>query len=206
MRVPLDSRKEKENLRIVILMMIATLVSTATDTCSDVLGRIVFAAEPGGTSCNLVDVVPGPVYAHLLITEAARVNAVQFAAPKPACWVGATWIGDSIVFPVHTGDSQNLSDPHGLMIGLPSCMTSPVYLGAIVFWTQGQAPPCCVYPIVKANDWEPGIPTPIMLACDGQEHGITPGYAVVNPDPSCSCGGPVAAEPKTWGALKALYR
>jgi len=191
-------------VRALVILIAGTLFCASTLAWTQPEGRIRLAADVGGLSCNIDDAAPGILYVHMLITERTDVTGVQFAAPKPACWVGATWLSDQIAFPVYIGDSQN-NFYGGLSIGLGSCLSSPIYLGAIVYMTQGQAQPCCVYPVVKTYDLVPGIPTPIVATCDFVADGINAGYAVVNAQPNCSCDEPVSTEDRTWGALKALY-
>ncbi len=191
-------------MRFAIVIVLGILLFTASPSCPETLGRIELAADAAGTNCNIVDTAPGFIYVHILITQALAVDGVQFRAPKPACWLGATWLADSMAFPVTIGDTQN--DPRGLSIGLGACRSSPVYLGSMIYMTQGQASPCCSYAVLKAFDLTPEIPTPIMVACDETIHGIAPGTAVINPGPGCYCISPVPVDETTWGAVKALYR
>jgi hypothetical protein len=192
-------------MKLAIVIIVGILLLTASPSSPDTLGRIELAADAGGTNCNIVDTAPAVIHVHMLITQALAINGVQFRAPKPACWVGATWLADSNVFPAHIGDTQN--DPRGLSIGFGPCRSSPVYLGSMIYTIQGQALPCCLYPVLKAIvDGRPDLPTPIMVACDDMMHGIAPGFAVVNPGPGCYCISPVPVDDTTWGAVKALYR
>ena len=191
-------------MRIVIVIMTGVLICAVTISFSQAQGRIDLVADPGGVSCNILDTAPGLVRVHMLVTQRLGVTAVQFAAPKPACWVGATWLLDEIAFGVPIGDSQN-NLPYGLAIGFGACLDSPIYLGAIVYLTQGQALPCCYYPVVKTEDTYPEIPTPVMVTCDFEIDGIAGGHAIVNAQPGCSCDEPVPVEQTTWGAMKALY-
>ncbi len=191
-------------MRVVLLVVAGILVFAAAWGAAQTQGRVTLTADVGGVTCNIEDVAP-LVYVHMLVTERADVAAVHFAAPKPSCWVGATWLGDNISFPVVIGDSQN-NYIYGLSIAFGDCLDSPIYLGAIVYWTQGQALPCCWYPVVKTDDGYPNIPTPVMSTCDYRAAGINAGSAVINAQPECSCDEPVAVEEATWGAVKALYQ
>jgi hypothetical protein len=160
-------------------------------------------------SCNIVDTTPGLVEVHIFVIGVDGLAGIQFGAPTPACWEGATWISDNINPPyIFLGGTQE--SPHGISIatgcndGGPN---SPIYLGYMLFSTQGAGTACCEYPIVKVDDNYPEIPGPIMVLCDQ----ITEVVGVfesgtINADPDCGdCLVAIPTEETSWGAIKALY-
>ena len=176
-------------------------------------GRIALTGSADGTVCSVVDIASGIVEVHIFVFDVVGLTAIQFAAPKPACWSGATWIADNIDTPVIIGDTQ---DPiGGLSIAWGNCTSdggggfdSPVHVGSMTFFTSGQAPPCCLYPVIKASgDLHPEVDGPIVVLCSDMTEVAGIGVeAVINPQPECSCLTPVPIEETTWGAVKALYQ
>jgi hypothetical protein len=182
------------------------LVVTWSSAPCQTEGRLVLASDAAGTDCRVVDTTPGTIEVHMVIQNVDGVAAVQFGAPKPDCWTGAVWVEDRIAFPVAIGDTQ-FNDPRGLSIGLGACMDSPVYLGSIVYSTQGEAIPCCPYKIVKVpTDLHPEIDGPIMVVCPAMNSvvGLSSG-AVINVDPECDCMSPLPVREATWGSVKSLF-
>jgi hypothetical protein len=173
---------------------------------SQVVGRMELTSDAQGTSCVIDDSAPGVMSVHMFIRDAGDVLAVQFGAPKPACWVGATWLGDVIPWVVKVGDTQ-FNDPRGLSVAFGFCNPSPVYLGSIDYITSGLALPCCEYPIVKVpTDLYPEIEGPIMIVCPNSEEVIGFGAgAVINVDATCDCMQALPTETSTWGAIKEIY-
>lgn len=192
-------------LATAILMVLASMASAQTG------GRVELFADADGTDCAILDTAPGVVTVHMVLVGATEVGAVEFGAPVPECWTGAVWLEDNIPWPVHIGDSQ-LNEPSGLSIAFLSEVTcgqsnSPIYLGSISYSTQGAAPPCCYYPVVKAADAHPEFDTPIAVKCTDYLFGVEAGGAWINPDETCSCTGqmPLPVHDTSWGRVKALY-
>ena len=199
---------------MVIALACVALLSASGPAWSQ--GRIALMGSADGTVCSIQDAAPGIVEVHIFVFDVVGLAAIQFAAPIPACWSGATWIGDTIDTQVVVGNTQ---DPVlGVAIAwgdVAPCtseggggLNSPVHVGTMMFSASGQATPCCAYPIVKASgDLHPEVDGPIVVLCSNMMEVAGVGVeAVINPEPNCSCLTPVPIEETTWGAVKALYR
>jgi hypothetical protein len=173
------------------------------------MNKIALSTTADGRTCNINDTY-GTVDIHVVALDVENFDAIQFAAPIPECWTGATYLGET-----HDGLLQlgNTQDPvHGLAIVWGGeCLTGNVHVAKITIQTTGAAPPCCPYPIVKATgDLHPEVPGPIIVVCDPSEPdglrltGVSVD-AVINPDPTCGCMSPLPVEETTWGGIKALY-
>jgi hypothetical protein len=148
--------------------------------------------------------MPPIVQVYVFMTGPATATGARFAVPKPACWVGSTWLGDALppgTAVIGTQSDWSLAFYAG---GWPcsGSQTPPIYLGAISFLISNQSLPCCHVEAV------PGLAYS-FTDCNFAEHPLEPGLAmVVNPDESCGCQGGIlaATEPVTWGRVKAMYR
>jgi hypothetical protein len=193
-----------------ILVVIVCLFALYSLSKAQTVGEIRLFADIEGTECNIVDNSPGFVEVHMIVTGVAGFGGIQFSAPKPDCWIGATWVGDNIPFPTVIGDSQNnyeggLSVAFGYLCN-DGGATSPFYIGKISYLTQGEAQPCCVYSVRKADvDGHPEINSPLIVYCDITLGGIHSGYAIINADDTCACYRPVPTQDTTWGRVKVLY-
>ena len=189
---------------LLVACVVVALVSAVAS--AQTMGRIGLASDLAGGDCNLFD-IPGIVEVHMFIYNLAGVAGVHFAAPKPDCWTGATWLFDNVPHAVFLGNTQ---DPvAGLAIGFGLCIDSPVHLGSIVYFSQGQAPSCCMYPVIKAQaDGHPEFDSPIMILCSEltKVFGTAGFVSPINPDHTCDCMLPLATERTTWGGIKSLYR
>ncbi len=136
-----------------------------------------------------------------------RYNSERRSPP----WTGASWIGDVMPYNVVVGDTQ--VDERGIAIGFGFCLDAPIYVGKIVFLSQGLSELCCEYQITKSpNDGYPDIPHPIAVVCIGdpadknnEVRGMGRSHATINPVTECDCGAGVSSEQTTWGAMKALF-
>lgn len=183
-------------------LLSAALVILAGVVYAQTGGRVELYPDAQMSSCSLVDDAPGIVQVHMFHTNIREAAAIQYAAPKPECWEGATWLGDVIVFGLQTGNTQD--EFFGLSIGYQLCAQLPVYIGYMSFVTSGTAQTCCVYSAVGAS----GAPSGLIEVVDCDEHKLYGGAndLVINPDHTCPCQFPVAVEATSWGAVKALYR
>jgi len=192
-------------------MRIALLVLTICVFClpglaSGSTGSFALTSDPEGTNCAIDADEAGQIKIHMFVKEAEGVTAVQFAAPKPDCWTGATWLADNIMFPVVIGDTQ-LNRTSGLSVAFGACLESPIYLGYMLFNMTGAAASCCEFPVIKAiHDNHPEIPGPLMVDCAITHVEALTGVAVVNVGPGCNCAQTVANRETTWGGVKEMFK
>ncbi len=158
-------------------------------------GSIGIFADVAGTNCNLPDPGPGLTQYYIVHVHTTGSTASQFSAPKPACFT-ATYLSDTNMFAVTIGNSQT-----GTSVGYGSCAVGARHVMTINYFTNGQTPPCCYYPVLP----DPyAVPLAILTAdCSNQLRTATGGTGIIKSGPSCQCG--VAVEESTWGQVKALY-
>jgi hypothetical protein len=178
-----------------------TIRNGGVETLTWSVGGIVgLYADPQGTNCNIVHSGPGllPVYVVHSYTDGA--TAMQFAAPKPACWTNATYLSDTDPYPVTIGNSQT-----GKAVPYGTCLSGSIQATTINYFVQDPpGEPCCIYPVLP----DPNVPSGQieMVHCDNTLGFALGGYAVIHPDASCMCArGTVSAEETTWGRIKSLY-
>ncbi|MDH4036436.1 MAG: hypothetical protein OEX18_00775 [Candidatus Krumholzibacteria bacterium] len=155
------------------------------------------------SECAIVDDGPGIRSVYVFHTGNASATASEFSVPLPACWTGASWVGDNVVPGFLTvGTSQT-----DLSIAYAGCVDLPVFIARINFSVTGKAPPCCrvlVAPPLTQSPQEI-----VEVSCDYQTHAVGTGLGVtVNPPTSCACDSPTTlrTEPATWGRVKAIFR
>jgi hypothetical protein len=159
-------------------------------------GTLGLYSDTAGLDCNLWDVVPGIGTYYVVHTGTSGATAVQFSAPKPACFL-ATYLADTAVFPATYGDSQT-----GVIVAYNGCYHSPIHVLSILYFCQALTAPCCVYralpdPSVSSGRIE-------VADCSFMLLFAAEGCAIVNPNNSCPCQG-TPVEESTWGGIKALY-
>ena len=179
------------------LLSMLLVLAGATICAGDTLGVY---ADNGGTSCNIVDYFAGirPVY--VVHTSYGGATASQFVAPRPACWTGAVWIGDSTPYcaGVGCGDSQT-----GITLVYGACKIGAIHVLTISYFVQGSSQSCCLYPLLPHPGSSGGQVE--VADCDFNA-GVAIGLvATVNADATCPCGYPVPVEETTWGRVKSLY-
>lgn len=153
-------------------------------------------ADQYGSSCNLGGGA-GLRFAYVIhVTEGA--TAIEFMAPKPACWTGATWLRDEPWFVPDwcCDDSQT-----GEMIAYGACKAGTFPILTIVYSVQEPSAPCCPYPVLPY----PGDPGLQVADCDYNFAPAAAMMGMVNGNATCPCGYPVPVEETTWGSVKALY-
>jgi hypothetical protein len=171
---------------------------------SPVLGqteKIGLYADALGTDCSIADTGPGIIEVHMIHYGSEGSIGVSFRAPKPACWVGAIWVGDVLSEPFQAlgGTQQAYYD-----VGYAGCRVSPIHIGKMNYFSAGTSNPCCEYPVLPSY-----FPTVISVDCQvpfGAEVRIGAGKVTINENENCPCNPPVAVEETTWGGVKALYR
>jgi hypothetical protein len=186
--------------RIAPLVVVLALVVARGSFAQD---RIELYADINRTQCAVSEANGPLIQIYVWLTGSAVTRGARFIVPKPACWQGATWVGD-VVNPIHTAllDSQrdwsvvfNTASLDCTAANIP-----PIYIGTVNFFVSGQSLPCCQLKPMPSLEY-------VFLDCDYGEHALGPGLPVtVNANASCPCQSPVAVEPTTWGRVKSLYR
>jgi hypothetical protein len=193
----------KPLLSFAFSLLVAVLVSGALAQT----GTICLYADPQGTQCTLSDTAPGLLSVYVihdpLSTPAGGVRAVEFAAPKPDCMVGATWVTDYSTTYVTTGNSQT-----GVSLVYTGCISDPVHVLTIQYMTSGLSASDCAYPVVP-------IPTQGVVRavdCDNDYAQAVGGVTYVNSTRPCECAEPagppvLAVSPSTLDfGTSATYR
>jgi hypothetical protein len=183
------------------LLALAALVYATPVAAQD---RIELWADQNRSTCSISEPISPPiVQIHIFINGPVGATGVRFTAEKPACWLGATWLGDALVpGAVNVSNSQ-----YDWSIAFGGCTVpnEPSYLGAISYLISNQALPCCIVDALPAGQ----LHYFMFTDCDFGEHSLEPTKSVVvNPNESCGCQSAVltAVETTSWGRVKALYR
>lgn len=164
--------------------LVVTLLLCANASFAQRDDQISLWADEDRTYCGITT-APGIVSVYMFHTSSEPATAVQFSAPKPECWGGATWMGDVIAGGfLSIGNSQ--SDLSIAYVG-PStgCIQPPVYLGRIDYFTSGTTTPCCDYRAAPAQTSPPAI---WVADCQYHLQEISAGSGVtINPNSFCPC-------------------
>lgn len=118
---------------VLILLPTATAGYTIIRTFADKDGTVPFIEDTGGM-----------ISIYVVVNSFTPLMAVEFAAPVPGCFAGASWVSDTEVIGVAIGDSQN-----GVSIGFGQCLSAPIHVLTVNIMTQGQTETCCLYPVVE---------------------------------------------------------
>lgn len=190
-------------MKYLLVFILAVVVTTSPAAAQN---RIELHPDINMAACAISEpLMPPIVQVYVFITGPATATGVRFSVPKPACWVGATWLGDAL--PPGTGSIGTSQTDWSLAFyagGWPcsGSNTPPLYLGAISYLISNQALPCCKVEPVQGLTYT-------FSDCNFAEHPLEPGVPmVINPDESCGCQGGIylATHHATWGSVKALYR
>ena len=151
-------------------------------------------SDPVASDCAINDLFAGPNVVYIFHVNTSGATGAQFSAPNPPC-SRLTWLSDQPVFPITFGDSQN-----GVGIGYGTCLTGTFLILTINYYGEGMTSPCCNYPVLP----DPRAPGTIHgVDCSYDTYALFSGYAVINPDASCTCAVPV--KDSSWGRIKSLY-
>jgi len=128
--------------------------------------------------CSLVDRQPGTRSIFMYQMGNEVVAASEFSVPVPACWTGASYVGEAIS-PALLAIGSTQTD---LTVSYVGCQAPPVYIGHVDFYSTGHSPPCCV---LEAKPSSAGL---LVVNCLFETHEVATGHGVViNPDASCPC-------------------
>lgn len=186
-----------KSLLLALLLVVVAVPVFAQD-------RIELYADRQMAACSIVEPLSPPiVQVHIFLTGPVGATGVRFTAARPACWVGATWLGDAL----EPGNVNVSNSQYDWSIAFGGCTvsTEPYYIGAISYLISNQALPCC---IVSAYPSDPMLYFK-FTDCNFGEHQLEPTKSiVVNPNESCGCqsGIKLAVESTSWGKVKSLYR
>ncbi len=169
-----------------------------------------FYSDVAGTTCFLNYTDIGVATVHIFQTGPVRSAALQFSAIAPACWSGATWLGDAVNGAwLSLGSSQ---DPvYGLSVATSGCQDLPLYVGSINHLVTDLSVECCEYAPGPIEDARVPGTLQYVDCTNPSSHNwvirpLQPVGLTVNSNPSCPCEQPLAATTTTWGRVKALYR
>lgn len=142
------------NRRVLVGILLASILGWASGANGFV---VKIFADPGATEPQIFDNGPGVVSLCVVVLYSTGLTAVEFAAPLPSCFSGATYLSDTPVFPLTIGTSQS-----GVAVGWETCLQSSVHVLTINVLAQGLTAACCAYPVV---------PHPMMGIIDGVDCG-----------------------------------
>jgi hypothetical protein len=147
-------------------------------------GTICLYADPQGTQCSLSDTAPGLLSVYVihnpLSTPSGGALGVRFAAPRPDCMTGASWVSDSTPFSL-SGSSQT-----GAGVTYGGCITEPTHILTIQYLVSGTTVSDCPYTVVPYID-EPMIG---VVTCNLEGAQGVGGIAYVNSSLLCVCAEP----------------
>jgi hypothetical protein len=156
--------------------------------------------DQAGLDCNIVDTgAPRAVTLWVVHTDPDGATGIQFRATKPGCLPGWVFLADQLpcCYVAPFGNSQT-----GIAVGYQACLSGAIVVLGMQFFITGGVPPCCYYGIYA--DPNSGSSDIESVECDGSTVVPVIGHsATINGYDICECG--LAAEPATWGAIKALY-
>ncbi len=188
-----------------LLMLFAVCLTAVSAAAGPGLGLF---ADTGQSSCIVPGDGTGVVRVHMFHTGDQLSTAVQFAIYPPACWPGATFLGDVLAEPWLSIGATNGS--FGLSIAYGECRQTPVYLGYAEY-SGVPAAHCCQIQVSKPADipdarlWVEGA-SAIDVDCEFNMREASTRSVILNANASCDCGHALATEPSTWGRIKSLYR
>jgi hypothetical protein len=158
--------------------------------------KIDLYSDAARSSCELTDQSAGPALevVYVFMTGPEQSTGVRFKAARPACWVGASFVGNvSNYLTIGTTEVD-------YSVGFGACIQPPIMLGQINFVGTGLGGSCCEMTASPGFEF-------VHTDCNFAEHAIVAGQKlVINPTAACRCQSPVAVEPSSWGRVKSLYR
>lgn len=144
-------------------------------------GTICLYADPAGTQCSISDTGPGVLSVYVIHNSPNGTIGATFAAPKPDCMVGVTWITDSTPFSLYGGNSQT-----GASLAYGGCVTGPTHVATIQYMASGLSQLDCPYSVVPAA----GHGFIEDIVCTSSMFSGTGGLTYVNSTLPCQCSEP----------------
>jgi hypothetical protein len=182
---------------LILITMVAVLFATAATAQA---ARVDLYTDANRSGCEVSDQGAALHIIYLVLAGNTSSTGVRFSAPKPDCWLGSTWAGDTIVQGGQIGNSQS-----DWSVGFGECKTLPFLFARVSYFATGGGLSCCQM-LAKNSTPSPG--TFVWTDCGFGEYPLQPDgqKVVINPNSSCRCQNPLATEPTTWGRVKSLYR
>ena len=190
-------------MKTVLSLTLLTAFGVLTAASAFAQDRIELYADVNRTSCAISEPLSPPiVQVHVFLVGPTDATGVRFKAPKPDCWVGATYLGD--LLPTNYGMIGNSQTDWSVAFGRCVSATAGAYVGAISYLISNQAQACCEVTAVPAGQF-------VFTDCSDRfaEHPLEATKTIViNANETCGCQSGVltATLPSTWGQVKALYR
>jgi hypothetical protein len=176
----------------VCLLVVSSLAFAQT-------GSIGLFADPGGTSCDLQDALPGLYSVYVVHVFTPGATGAQFMVTWDPCML-MTYLSETVTPPyLQIGTSLT-----GTAIAYGACVGSPNMITTLQFFAQALTGPCCMMHVVAdPTEIPPGI---YVTNCDDPplKLSATGGEAYINNDGSCPCD--VPTEETSWGQIKSLYQ
>jgi hypothetical protein len=122
------------------------------------------SADENGVNLFIED-VDGTISIHVVVSwSTSPLAGVQFSAPVPECFTGASWISDTPVTPMTIGDSQA-----GVMVAFGQCQSAPIHVLTVNVLAQGRTESCCFYRVVA----DPSVPSGNIEVVDCSNNLVT---------------------------------
>lgn len=146
-------------------------------------GTVCLFGDAQGTQCSITDDGPGLLSVYVIHSPESPLlvgaTAVRFAAPKPACMVGATWVTDlSPVGSLVDGNSQT-----GVALTYAACITEPYHVLTIQYMAAGLSESDCAYGVGPATGWD----VIEVVTCDFENAQANGGVTYINSTIPCEC-------------------
>jgi hypothetical protein len=184
----------------VLCVLFLACVPTSVFADRPSFGRISLYSDPAFVECALSDSEPG--YADVFLVHnigpvVGNAYLIRFQLTASAGFTG-TWVQDA----VPSGMSAVGTSPNGIVINYQACRSGDVHILRATYQLLGTSSACS---FLRASGY-PGVGFIETMDCSFDSYSVEGGTLVVNPNESCPCQGPIAAQPSTWGRVKALYR
>lgn len=173
-------------------------ISLASAARGTLRGTIAMFSDAAGTNCNVFAREDEAFQVYIFHMMTRDVAGIRFSIPIPAC-LQALKFSEASPFTTIQGNSTT-----GMSIDYETCPTWSFLVLTVMYYSIGVTEPCCRFPVLP----DPRHPLEFIEALDCSDNWIpvTGGRAIVNPNSTCPCIGPVPIERTTWGQLKALYQ